>query len=74
MISAVIGALVIGLLAIFSLVIGQGIVSSQTTTAWPAITSTILNNIVPIIGIVGIVAMFIVVVKVSGGFGGGGGI
>jgi hypothetical protein len=69
MISAVIGALIIGLLGIFAIVIGQGIAGGQSTAGWPVVLVTIMNNITPIIGIVAIVAMFLIVVKVAGGFG-----
>lgn len=72
MISVVIGALIIGLLTIFAIVIGQGVVAGQSTAAWPNVLTSILENITPIIGIVGIIAMFVVVVKAAGGFGGGG--
>lgn len=69
MIGSVIGALVIGLLGIFSIVIAQGIVSGQSTAGWPTILTTILTNIAPVIGIVAIIAMFLIVVKLAGGFG-----
>jgi len=72
-ISIVIGALVIGLLTIFSLVIGQGVVSCQDTSGWPGVTTSIISNITPIIGVVGIIAMFIIVIKAAGGLGGGAG-
>jgi tetrahydromethanopterin S-methyltransferase subunit E len=72
LISIIIGALVIGLLTIFALVIGQGVVEGQSTAGWPSVLSSILNNVTPIIGVVGIVAMFIVVVKAACGLGGGG--
>ncbi len=71
MIQVVIGALVIGLLAIFAMVIGQGVISGQDTTAWPAILSTIAINITPIIGVVAIISMFALVIKAAGGMGGG---
>lgn len=71
MISIVIGALVLGLLTIFALVIGQGVVEGQDTSGWPTVLTSILDNITPIIGVVGIVAMFIIVVKAAGGLGGG---
>ena len=71
MISAVIGALIIGLLGIFSMIIGQGIASGQSTAGWPTVLVTILDNITPIIGIVSIIAMFLIIVRVAGGFGGG---
>jgi len=76
MISIVIGALIVGLLTIFSIVIGQGVVTGQDTSAWPTVLVSIGSNITPIIGVVGIVAMFIIVVKAAGGLGGavGGGI
>lgn len=74
MISIIIGALVIGLLTIFAIVIGQGVVSGQSTAGWPSVLTSILNNITPIVGVVGIVAMFIIVVKAAGGLGGGGGL
>lgn len=71
MIQVIIGALIIGLLAIFALVIGQGIISGQDTSGWPAILSTIAGNITPIIGVVAIVAMFALVIRAAGGMGGG---
>jgi len=71
MISIVVGALVIGLLTIFALVIGQGIVSGQDTSGWPGVLTSIVSNITPIIGVVGIIAMFIIVIKAAGGLGGG---
>jgi len=72
MISIVVGALVIGLLTIFALVIGQGVVSGQDTAGWPGVLTSILSNITPIIGVVGIIAMFIIVIKAAGGLGAGG--
>lgn len=72
MVTIIIGALVIGLLTIFALVIGQGVVTGQDTSGWPTVLTSILDNITPIIGVVGIVAMFIIVVKAAGGLGGGG--
>jgi len=74
MISIVVGALVIGLLTIFALVIGQGIVSGQDTSGWPGVLTSIVSNITPIIGVVGIIAMFIIVIKAAGGLGAGGGL
>lgn len=74
MISVIIGALVIGLLTIFALVIGQGIVSGQDTSGWPTVLTAIIDNITPIIGVVGIIAMFIIVIKAAGGLGGAGGV
>lgn len=73
-IQAVVGALVIGLLTIFAIVIGQGVASGQDTSGWPAVLTSIFPNIVPIIGIVGIIAMFIVVIMVAGRIQGGGGL
>ena len=74
MIGAVIGALVVGLIAMFSIVIAQGIYSGQDTTGWPAVLTSITSNIAPVIGIVGIIAMFLIVVKLAGGFGSGVGV
>lgn len=69
MIGSVIGALVVGLIGVFAIVIAQGIVSGQDTSGWPTVLTSILDNIAPVIGIVAIIAMFIIVVKLSGGFG-----
>jgi hypothetical protein len=68
---AVGGALVIGLLTIFAIVIGQGVVQGQDTSGWPPVLNSIFPNIIPIVGIVGIIAMFIVVIMVAGKAGGG---
>lgn len=73
MIGAVIGALVVGLLAMFAIVIAQGIFTGQDTTGWPDVLQSIGSNIAPVIGIVGIIAMFLIVVKLAGGFSGPGG-
>ena len=70
MIGVVIGALIVGLLTIFAIVIGQGIVEGQDTTGWPTVLVTLLDNIAPIIGIVGIIAMFVIVIKAAGGISG----
>ena len=51
--------------------IAQGIVSGQDTSGWPTVLTSIISNIAPVIGIVAIIAMFIIVVKLAGGFGGG---
>ena len=72
MIGSVIGALVVGLIAVFAIVISEGIVLGQSTTGWPTVLSSIVNNIAPVIGIVAIIAMFLIVVRLAGGFGGGG--
>lgn len=69
MIGSVIGALVVGLIAIFAIVISQGIVQGQNTTGWPSVLSSIVSNIAPVIGIVAIIAMFLIVVRLAGGFG-----
>jgi len=69
MIGSVIGALVVGLIGVFAIVIAQGIVSGQDTTGWPTVLTSIVSNIAPVIGIVAIIAMFIIVVKLAGGFG-----
>jgi hypothetical protein len=71
-IQSVVGALVIGLLTIFAIVIGQGIAQGQNTSGWPAVLTSIFPNIVPVIGVVGIIAMFIVVIRVAGQAGSGG--
>ena len=73
MIGSVIGALVVGLIGVFAIVIGQGIVQGQDTTDWPPVLISIITNIAPVIGIVAIIAMFIIVVRLTGGFGGGAG-
>jgi len=73
-ISAIVGALVIGLLTVFAIVIGQGVVSGQSTSGWPTVLTSIFPNIVPIIGVVGIIAMFIVVIAIASRAGGGGGV
>ncbi len=73
MIGAVIGALVVGLIAMFAIVIAQGIYSGQDTTGWPTVLTSIGSNIAPVIGIVGIIAMFLIVVRLAGGFSGGSG-
>lgn len=72
MIGSVIGALVVGLIGVFAIVIGQGIVAGQDTTNWPPVLISIITNIAPVIGIVAIIAMFIIVVRLTGGFGGSG--
>lgn len=74
MIGSVIGALVVGIIGVFAIVITQGIVQGQDTTGWPTVLTAILTNIAPVIGIVAIIAMFIIVVRLAGGFTGGGGI
>ncbi len=71
MIGSVIGALVVGLIGVFAIVIAQGIVSGQDTSGWPTVLTSIISNIAPVIGIVAIIAMFIIVVKLAGGFAGG---
>ena len=71
MIGSVIGALVVGLISVFAIVISQGIVAGQDTSGWPTVLTSIVTNIAPVIGIVGIIAMFIIVVRLAGGFGGG---
>ena len=73
MIGAVIGALVVGLIAMFAIVIAQGIFMGQDTSGWPTVLTSIGSNIAPVIGIVGIIAMFLIVVRLAGGFGTGGG-
>lgn len=73
MIGAVIGALVVGLIAMFAIVIAQGIFSGQDTSGWPVVLTSIGSNIAPVIGIVGIIAMFLIVVRLAGGFGSGAG-
>ena len=73
MIGAVIGALVVGLIAMFAIVIAQGIFSGQDTSGWPTVLTSIGSNIAPVIGIVGIIAMFLIVVRLAGGFGSGAG-
>lgn len=72
MIGSVIGALVVGLIGVFAIVIAQGIVAGQTTSGWPPVLVSIITNIAPVIGIVAIIAMFIIVVRLTGGFGSGG--
>ena len=69
MIGSVIGALVVGLIGVFAIVIAQGIVSGQDTSGWPTVLTSIISNIAPVIGIVAIIAMFIIIVKLAGGFG-----
>jgi len=71
MIGSVIGALVVGLIGVFAIVISQGIIAGQDTSGYPTVLVSILTNIAPVIGIVAIIAMFIIVVKLTGGFGGG---
>ena len=66
MIGAVIGALVVGLIAMFAIVIAEGIFLGQDTTGWPTVLTSIGGNIAPVIGIVGIIAMFLIVVKLAG--------
>lgn len=68
-IQAVVGALVIGLLTIFAIVIGQGVAQGQETSSWPAVLTSIFPNIVPVIAVVGIIAMFIIVIKVAASVG-----
>ena len=71
MIGSVIGALVVGLIGVFAIVISQGIISGQDTSGWPTVLTSIMTNISPVIGIVAIIAMFIIIVRLAGGFGGG---
>jgi hypothetical protein len=71
LIGSVIGALVVGLIAMFAIVIAQGIYSGQDTSGWPTVLTSIGSNIAPVIGIVGIIAMFLIVVRLAGGFTGG---
>ena len=73
MIGSVIGALVVGLIAIFAIVISQGIVQGQSTAGWPSVLTSIVSNISPVIGIVAIISMFLIVVKLAGGFSGAAG-
>ena len=73
MIGSVIGALVVGLIAIFAIVISQGIVQGQSTAGWPTVLTSIVTNIAPVIGIVAIISMFLIVVKLAGGFSGAAG-
>lgn len=73
-IQAVVGALVIGLLTIFSIVIGQGVAQGQNTSGWPTVLTSVFPNIVPVIAVVGIIAMFIVIISIAGKVGGGAGI
>ena len=47
MIGSVIGALVVGLIAIFAIVISQGIVQGQSTAGWPTVLTSIVSNISP---------------------------
>lgn len=65
MIGAVVGALVIGLLAIFSVSVGQGVYAGQDTSGWPATLTSITGNITPVIGIVGIIAIPLCKVRAS---------
>ena len=55
MIGSVIGALVVGLIGVFAIVIAQGIVAGQNTSGWPTVLVSIITNIAPVIGIVAIV-------------------
>jgi hypothetical protein len=71
-ITAVVGALVIGLLTIFAIVIGQGVAQGQNTSGWPAVLTSIFPNIVPVIAVVGIIAMFIIIIFVAGHASSGG--
>ena len=48
MIGSVIGALVVGLIAIFAIVISQGIVQGQSTAGWPTVLTSIVTNIAPV--------------------------
>ena len=57
MIGAVIGALVIGLISVFAIVISEGIILGQSTSGWPTVLTSITTNIAPVIGIVGIKAI-----------------
>jgi hypothetical protein len=57
----------------FAIVIAQGIFSGQDTSGWPVVLTSIGSNIAPVIGIVGIIAMFLIVVRLAGGFGSGAG-
>jgi hypothetical protein len=61
----VISALITGLVALFAIVIGQGIVAGQDTAGWPTVLTSILTNITPVIGIIGIIAMFLLLAKVA---------
>ena len=47
MIGSVIGALVVGLIAVFAIVISQGVVQGQSTAGWPSVLTSIVNNIAP---------------------------
>jgi hypothetical protein len=47
MIGSVIGALVVGLIAVFAIVISQGVVQGQSTAGWPTVLTSIVNNIAP---------------------------
>ena len=48
MIGSVIGALVVGLISVFAIVISQGIVSGQDTSGWPTVLTSIVTNIAPV--------------------------
>jgi hypothetical protein len=73
MIASVVGALILGLIGIFSIVIGQGMVSSQNTTGWSAVLVSEITNIPVIIGVVCIIGMFVLVIRMATSFGGAAG-
>lgn len=73
MIGAVIGALIIGIISMFAVAISQGIYAGQNTTGWSTILTTTTSNIPAVTAIVGILAMLLIVVKVAGSYGVGGG-
>lgn len=79
MLASVIGALILGILGIFCIVIGQAMASAQNTTGWSDILIVELTNIPTIIGLVCILGMLILVVRMAtsasgaaSGTGGGG--
>lgn len=66
MIGAMVGALVIGILGMFSVTISQGIYSGQNTSGWPSLLTSTTGNIPSVIAVVAIIAILLVLVKVSG--------
>ena len=78
MIGAVMGALVVGLLTTFSVVMLAAVIYGQAEIDTPGIDYslppiqtliTMLDVLAPLVAITGIVAMFIIVSKLAGGFG-----
>lgn len=70
--TTVIGALIVGIIGMFAVVLSQGIYAGQSTAGWASILVTATSNIPAIIAIVAILAMLIGVAKLAGSIGASG--